>query len=233
MPLRSTLLLIVRFDRMIREVAMADSSVTEKQESDVRRRLLDAAMRAFLEDDYPRVSMRRVAEAAGSNMSMIYYYFGSKEGLFEEVLRSWLQPLIDNMKSPQAEESPDSIEAFFRMYYRASLAQPRFPLLIMKTLNSTDAPGARFLCETVLERGRQSGLLWGRRMQAEGKIAADVDLELLRIAAVSMSMLPMLIRDFLAKQFDEPIDEAFFDRLSAFYSRIMTHGIVRPLGGQN
>jgi len=215
---------------MIREVAMSGSAVEEKAESDVRQRLLEAAMRAFLEDDYQNVSMRRVAQAAGSNMSMIYYYFGSKERLFEEVLRSWLQPLIDNMKSPQAEESPNSIEEFFRMYYRAALAQPRFPLLIMKTLNSSDAPGARFLVETVLERGRQSGLLWGRRMQAEGKIAPDVDLELLRIAAVSMSMMPMLIRDFLAKQFDEPIDQVFFDRLSDFYTRIMTHGIVQPLG---
>jgi len=218
-------------DHTIREVAMSGLVTTEKAESEVRSRLLEAAMRAFLEDDYPRVSMRRVAQEAGSNMSMIYYYFGNKEGLFEEVLRSWLQPLIDNMKTPKSEDSPDSIEEFFRMYYRAALAQPRFPLLIMKTLNSTEAPGARFLCETVLERGRQSGVQWGRRMQAGGKIAPDVDLELLRIAAVSMSMMPMLIRDFLSKQFDAPIDEAFFDKLSAFYARIMTHGIVRPLEG--
>ncbi|HKI61103.1 MAG TPA: TetR/AcrR family transcriptional regulator [Mariprofundaceae bacterium] len=201
-----------------------------KMESGVRKRLLEAAMHAFLDDDYQSVSMRRVAQQAKSNMSMIYYYFGNKEGLFEEVLRSWLQPLIDNMQSPDGEASPDSIEDFFRMYYRAALAEPRFPLLIMKTINSSDAPGARFLCETVLERGRQSGLVWGRRMQAEGKIAPDVDLELLRIAVVSMSMMPMLIRDFLAKQQGEPIDSVFFDRLSAFYTRIMTHGIVQPLG---
>ena len=209
---------------------MTDSPVVQTEESDVRSRLLRVALHHFMNEDYHCVSMRRVAADAGSNMSMIYYYFGNKEGLFEEVLRSWLQPLINNMKSQQA-ESPGSIHDFFRMYYRAALAHPRFPLLIMKTLNLSDAPGARFLCETVLERGRQSGIQWGKRMQAEGKIAPDVDLELLRIAAVSMSMMPMLIRDFLAKQFDEPIDEAFFDRLSAFYTRIMTYGIVQPLDG--
>jgi len=210
---------------------MTDSHASHRDESDTRQRLLDAALKCFMEEEYHRVPMRRVAREAGANMSMIYYYFGSKEGLFEEVLRSWLQPLIDNMKSSQAEGSPDSIEAFFRMYYRAAIAHPRFPLLIINTVNATGAPGARFLVETVLERGRQSGLQWGRRMQAEGKIAADVDLELLRIAAVSMSMMPMLIRDFLAKQFNEPIDEAFFEKLSAFYTRIMTHGIVHPLKG--
>ncbi|HXH71191.1 MAG TPA: TetR/AcrR family transcriptional regulator [Mariprofundaceae bacterium] len=200
---------------------------------DVRQRLLDAAMHRFLEEDYHRVAMRSIARDAGTNMSMIYYYFNSKEGLFEEVLRSWLQPLIDNMRKPDSEASPASFEEFFRMYYRAALANPRFPLLIMKTLNSAEAPGARFLVETVLERGRQSGVQWINRMKDDGKIAPDIDPELLRIAAVSMSMLPMLIRDFLAKQFGEPIDAAFFGQLAAFYDRILTHGIVRPLDPQN
>jgi len=198
-----------------------------KNDPDVRQRLLDAAMHCFLEQEYHQVSMRRVASEAQANMSMIYYYFGSKEGLFEEVLRCWLQPLIDNMRSAQSAASPSSIAEFFHMYYQAALRQPRFPLLIMNTLNNSDAPGARFLCETVLERGRQSGLQWTRRMQAKGEIADDIDPEMLRIAVVSMSMLPMLIRDFLAKQFSEPIDEAFFERLAGFYDRILTHGIVR------
>lgn len=83
----------------------------------------------------------------------------------------------------------------------------------------------------MLERGRSSGIAWVRRMQAEGKIAADIDPELLRIAAVSMAMMPMLIRDFLARQLDEPIDAAFFDRLSGFYAHILTHGIVKPQEG--
>ena len=212
---------------------MVDEVSKESGGSKVRQRLLEAAMHAFLAEDYQRVSMRRLAQDSGSNMSMIYYYFGNKEGLFEEVLRSWLKPLIDNMRSPDAEESPNSIEEFFRMYYQASLVNPRFPILIMKTINSTDAPGGRFLCETVIERGRQSGLQWARRMQAEGKIAKDVDLELLRIATVSMMMYPMLISDLLAKQLNEPIDEAFFNKLSTFFTRIMTHGIVQPLDAQD
>ena len=208
---------------------MADTDIAYKTGNDIRQRLLDAALQYFLAEDYHRVSMRRVASAAQANMSMIYYYFGNKEGLFEEVLRSWLQPLIDNMRSSDLASSPASIEDFFRMYYRAALVHPRFPVLIINTLNATDAPGARFLCETVLERGRKSGFQWVKRMQDEGNIAADIDPEMLRIAAVSLSIFPMLIRDFLGRQLNIPIDEAFFDKLSEFYTRIMTHGIVRPL----
>jgi len=208
---------------------MVDAHHSGKTDINVRQRLLNAALACFLEDDFHRVSMRRVAKQADANMSMIYYYFGSKEGLFEEVLRTWLQPLIEKINSPAAENGPASIEEFFRMYYRAALVHPRFPLLIMKTVNATNAPGAQFLCNTVLERGRKSGVKWIRGMQNEGKIAPDIDPELLRIAAVSMSMMPMLIRDFLAQQLDEPIDSEFFDRLALFYDRILTHGIVKPI----
>jgi AcrR family transcriptional regulator len=204
---------------------MSKSEPSVTPPSDVRQRLLDAALHCFLEEDYHDVSMRRVASMADSNMSMIYYYFGNKEGLFEEVLRHWLQPLIDNMQT-QKEETPEDFESFFRMYYRAALLHPKFPMLIMKTLNSTHAPGARFLCETVLERGRKSGLAWTKRLQAKGLIADDIDPELLRIAVVSMSMMPMLIRDFLGRQFERPIDEAFFAELSQFYARILSRGIT-------
>ena len=63
--------------------------------SPLRQRLLDAAKTCFLADDYHAVSTRRIAEAAGANVSMIRYYFGSKEGLYEEMIRDTLQPLLD------------------------------------------------------------------------------------------------------------------------------------------
>jgi AcrR family transcriptional regulator len=197
-----------------------------KGENNIRQRLLDAGLKCFLEEDYRNVSMRKVALLANANMSMIYYYFINKEHFFEEVLRSWLQPMIDNIQPQNKAVIPQSFEEFFHMYYRSALVHPQFPLLILNTLNSSEAPGGKFLCETVLERGRKSGIQWANSLKAGGKIAQDIDPELLRIAVVSLSMMPMLMRDFLAQQLDEPIDEAFFTRLSTFYERILSHGIV-------
>ncbi|WP_255211071.1 TetR family transcriptional regulator [Methylogaea oryzae] len=61
----------------------------------VRARLLKAALECFLADDYHRVTTRRIAAMAGANVSMIRYYFGSKEGLYEEAIRDTLQPLLE------------------------------------------------------------------------------------------------------------------------------------------
>jgi len=202
------------------------------EQKNIRQRLLVAGLQCFLEDDYHNVSMRQIASLADANMSMIYYYFGNKEGFFEEVLRSWLQPMIDNMHPPHKEGAPKKFEDFFSMYYRSAMVHPRFPLLILNTLNYSEAPGGKYLCETLLERGRKSGVHWINLMKSEHKIAEDIDPELLRITVVSMSMMPMLIRNFLAQQLDEPIDEEFFSRLSAFYGRILSHGVVNNVDHQ-
>ena len=47
-----------------------------------RRRLLQAALRAFGQRDYDAVSTREIVEAAGANISAISYHFGGKQGLY-------------------------------------------------------------------------------------------------------------------------------------------------------
>ncbi len=46
--------------------------------------LLDAAMREFSRRGYAATSVRRVAREAGVNARLVFYYFGSKEALFQE-----------------------------------------------------------------------------------------------------------------------------------------------------
>jgi AcrR family transcriptional regulator len=68
---------------------------TNKPDDDpVQSRLLKAALDCFLADDYARVTTRLIAERANANVSMIRYYFGSKEGLYEEMIRHTLNPML-------------------------------------------------------------------------------------------------------------------------------------------
>lgn len=52
-----------------------------------RLRLLDAARALFAEYGYERVTVRMIASAADANIALVGRYFGSKAGLFGEVLR--------------------------------------------------------------------------------------------------------------------------------------------------
>ena len=64
------------------------------QVNTARSRLIEAAKSSFLADDYHNVSTRQTAEKAGANVSMTHYHFGSKEGLYEEMIRETLNPLL-------------------------------------------------------------------------------------------------------------------------------------------
>jgi AcrR family transcriptional regulator len=56
----------------------------EKQ--DKKASILSAAEKLFSELGYEGTSTRLIAKEAGANMSMINYYFGSKEGVFIEIM---------------------------------------------------------------------------------------------------------------------------------------------------
>lgn len=63
---------------------MSDS--TDK--SDKRQKLLDVAEQLFAKHGFEAVSVRQLAAEADVNLAMVSYYFGSKDGLFQELIKS-------------------------------------------------------------------------------------------------------------------------------------------------
>src|SRR5581483_7373087 len=47
-----------------------------------RQRIIDAARERFMHDGYERATVRAIAADAAVDVAMVYYFFGSKEGLF-------------------------------------------------------------------------------------------------------------------------------------------------------
>lgn len=59
---------------------------SQMEKPDKRTSILIAARKLFSELGYEGTSTRQIAKESGANMSMINYYFGSKEGVFIEVI---------------------------------------------------------------------------------------------------------------------------------------------------
>ena len=53
----------------------------------VRQRLLEKALELFTSKGYAATSVREIVEAAGVSKPVLYYWFGSKEGLYLELIR--------------------------------------------------------------------------------------------------------------------------------------------------
>lgn len=195
-----------------------------KASEPLRGRLVKAALDCFLADDYHRVTTRLIAERAGANVSMIRYYFGSKEGLYEEMIRETLSPLLDVLDGPML-ASTDGFAQFLGLYYRTMSARPEFPKLILKVLALHHGPGRRFI-QQLLERGRTRGARKVADLKTQGQIAPVVDPDILRMAFVSLAMTPMLLKEIFEEQMERPMDTAFLERLAVFNGHLFTAGLT-------
>lgn len=61
--------------------------------SDIAQRIVSAAAERFLHDGVDGASLRQIAQAAGTNLGMVYYYFPTKDDLFLAVIERHYAPL--------------------------------------------------------------------------------------------------------------------------------------------
>jgi AcrR family transcriptional regulator len=80
----------------------------EREKSETRDKILDAARELFVAEGYEGVSMRRVAEKIEYSPTAIYVYFADKQQLFHELCQQDYARLAEVMQS--SETSPDPIE---------------------------------------------------------------------------------------------------------------------------
>ena len=97
-----------------------------------RSNILRAATRVFARYGYEGGSIEKISKSAKSVDRMIYYYFGSKEGLFIEVLESAYRRMNDaelklKLNSSKPVEGLNAVIAFVLSYYRKN---PEFITLL-------------------------------------------------------------------------------------------------------
>jgi AcrR family transcriptional regulator len=194
------------------------------REQPVQQRLIEAALQCFLSDEYHKVTTRQIAATADTTIAMIRYYFGSKEGLYEEMLRQTLQPLLDVLESSLL-SSVGGFGDYFSIYYRTMQQNPRFPTLILKVLALNQGPGKRFIYQ-LLERGRSGARERIELLKQQGQIATHVDPDMVRIAFVSLAMMPMLAKEIFEAQLEHPMDDVFLRQLAELNGRLFSAGLM-------
>lgn len=190
----------------------------------VRARLVKAALDCFLADDYHRVTTRLIAERASANVSMIRYYFGNKKGLYEEMIRETLKPMLEVLDGSML-ASVTGFTDFFGLYYNTMTARPEFPKLILKVLALNQGPGRRFI-QQLLERGRSRGARKVSDLKDRGQIASSIDPDILRLAFVSLAMTPILLKDIFEEQMGRPMDTEFLNQLATFNGHLFSAGLT-------
>jgi TetR/AcrR family transcriptional regulator len=134
-----------------------------------RQRLLEAAEKVFVAKGFDGARVDEIAETAKVNKRMMYLYFGSKEAMYEHVIREQFRRFVAATRvACTADETPrQQAERIIRTYYYFLAENPGFVRLLgWETLHlgahegrALDALAARGVpaLEAILQAGVQQG----------------------------------------------------------------------------
>jgi AcrR family transcriptional regulator len=126
-------------------------------------KILEAASRLFAERGFSNVSVRDICRETGTTPPVIYYYFGSKKGLFEAVARKQITmtDFISKLEGVAEVRDPKKgLEAFIASYLSSFPEHAFDPGLYMRDSATLDKNSAQMVSDD-LERIRMiaSGLV--------------------------------------------------------------------------
>jgi AcrR family transcriptional regulator len=117
---------------------MAQNDDAERGERAAR--ILEAADELLGEVGFDAASIARVARRADVNKALVFYYFGSKESLFQQVLERYYQAHQRALASAFADDGPlrDRLHRMMDAYFDFIVANDRYPRLVQQLVASGD-----------------------------------------------------------------------------------------------
>lgn len=127
------------------------------RDADVRERIFASALRHFSQKGFAATSLREVSVDAQTTKPMIYYYYGSKEGLYSGIVTRILEEMAEAIREnlpPQASASA-LVVAYCARYLDYFLAKEEtIALVLREVFGLGGAPMAAF-AQVLGERVRQ------------------------------------------------------------------------------
>ncbi|MFI5041711.1 MAG: TetR/AcrR family transcriptional regulator [Acidimicrobiales bacterium] len=153
-----------------------------------RRRILAAALEEFSAKGISGARVDAIASRAQANKRMLYYYFGSKEGLFRAVLRQRLSESTERGTTRPPDVPAISASTLLTVDGRMAGSPEYVRLLMWEALERGDAD------EVEEEEGRREAFARGIAQvgadQRNGRLPADVDPAQLVLAQLALAVFP-------------------------------------------
>ncbi len=120
-------------------------------ESSRRDAILSAALPLFLANGYEKTSMRMIASKVGCEVGLVYYYFATKEEIFDSALNLYFDEQNTALAALAEKESRDITRFFDSLFAYLEKEAPSFSELFLETVHWTvlSAVRVRFASLTV------------------------------------------------------------------------------------
>ena len=172
--------------------------VTEikEQARSVQERLLQAAFDLFLHTDYNKVTTRMLVKKANTSLSMIGYYFGDKQKLYEEMVRQQFEVIAQALEDSYSEKKGLDLEILLLKYLDIHTAHPDFPAFFTNVIAYKNGPGY-LLFSKFLDSKRDQIEKLVKASQKNKLLNMHIDIDVLRILIMSLTVFPFLIQGVL------------------------------------
>jgi AcrR family transcriptional regulator len=182
-----------------------------------RAALLDSARDLFLKNSYENISIRKIADKAKVNSAMIAYYFGSKNGLFREMITSYISTVTKQLKSnihmaPKASTLEDILFNFYRNM------PTELAMLVFRTLYFEQNDMRAWILDSLLKPTFSIAEEYLENM-IEGSKRQEVTL-IVRVSFQSLLVGPKLLEKPLKELSPDAFDEDFYRELAHFNAKL-------------
>lgn len=147
------------------------------QNSERRKQILAIAARLFASRGYSATTVRDIAEEAGILSGSLYHHFASKEAIFQEILRSFMDSLLGQFETIIASglSAKETIDRLIQTAFQVIEEQPDSVGLYQNESSFLQTqPGFEFL----IEKSERIEQIWRGQIiagQEEGVFRATLD----------------------------------------------------------
>lgn len=192
-----------------------------------QRRILQAAIKEFAAKGIAGARVDAIAARARTNKRMIYYYFGSKDGLFQEILRQRLAARHDRGMAVEPRSHAERIVARQAIHIEI---RDYVRLLMWEALEtkSRRKPVMAEEIRTELYAELAEGVV---AAQASGELPADLDAGQLLLSELALTLFPAAFPQITRLVTGQSVDDpAFLAARQEFLGRYLEHLAGRPVG---
>ena len=183
-----------------------------------RQRILDTAAQEFRKRGYAGTKVNDIAFAADMRAASIYYYFESKEQLFEQVLEIGLRLAFDAVRKavealPESAGHRERINAAIEAHLSMLLEYGDYSSANIRNFGQTPAD----IQERQMELRHTYGEYWRKLLtdaQEDGQVRTDVDLSLFRMflfGAMNWSLEWVKPAKMSAAEIAQQLSQTLFD----------------------
>jgi len=189
-----------------------------------REDIVQASSFLFFRDGYSGNTLRRVAKAANVNVALIHYYFGSKQGLYQEVLSNAFAETLTSLRGHQKAVLP--LPHLVRLMTAPLMEQPAFA----RTFLLPDGPPEALSTVADIRRRLRLHLSAAlQTMQRTNQLCNTLDTDLLTSTFLDLCWEP--IRRHLAEGAEgSPSDLSLVQRQITQNTKLL-EGATRPNQG--